>query len=392
MNIIQSGNISALTGATSINPKLSVGTYDVQFNRQTAQYELHHRPGFKLPDKVYGGQDNFSDRCLKTFKELGKGMAVLASGPKGCGKTLTAKKLGMDSGMPVLCLIEPMAGAQFTAFLTDIPNPCVIFIDEFEKLYKDVDDRNSFLTLLDGASDNKHLFVLTSNDPDIGEFFANRPGRVRYHRQYDEFDQSILMEMIADKMKKGRIRTAVEKFIERVGSVSPDVLTSLISECQIHNEPPEKFMDFFNISTELGGTYDVTIKIQGYRLKKNVPPDKVEEAVNFKDEERSSDLETARYYHSEGEAWCDKVDETWTSTFCRPFRTRNQKRNGRDGGIEVDINYAKQSGGRDTNYRNFEFMQHQIKKMSREHGQIFIELHDGRSFHFTKTAGGRQAF
>ena len=101
MKVLQDGRQFSLTQADSINPRLPVGTYDINANPQKGFY-LASRPNFVMPEKIYGGHDKFATRVLKTFNALNKGMAALLSGPKGCGKTLTAKKIAIDSQLPLL--------------------------------------------------------------------------------------------------------------------------------------------------------------------------------------------------------------------------------------------------------------------------------------------------
>jgi len=378
MNIIQQGNISTLTSAVRIDATLPTGTYDVQFDSMRGIYELHHRPGFRMPTKIYGGVDTFSTRVLKTFRALGKGMAVLASGPKGCGKTLTAKRIALESEMPVICVATPYFGSGFNAFLTDIPNACVVFIDEFEKLYNEENARNSFLSLLDGASDNKHLFILTSNEAEIGRYFSNRPGRVRYHRKYEEMPMAVLHEMIEDMMEEGWLRDAVVKMIEEYGSISPDALTSLITECLIHGEPPEEFLSYFNIQTELSGYYSVVIKRVTKMPKTGLTKATFEKVKRYLERVEQYGEEYAAISHPEGLANCNDSIKEWSAEYTRPFSKRA-------GEMEVNINYATSGVGK--SFRSFNFRQHEIESMRRYAGNIEIKLHSGDTYLFTPVAG-----
>ena len=377
MNLIHQGNITCLTGASAIHAKLPVKTYDVQIDGRTGEYQLHHRPQFDMPEKIYGDNDSFAARCITTFHHLSKGMAVLLSGPKGCGKTLTAKRIALDSNMPVLCISNAFAGMGFTSFLTELPTKCVIFIDEFEKTYNDKDLRNSFLTLLDGASDNKHLFVLTSNSAQIGEYFTNRPGRVRYHKKYTELSISVLKDIIDDKMPKGPLRKAVHAMVEETGSISPDALISVIQECLIHNEPPDSFKSFFNICTELSGAYDVKIKTTGFRPKPKLTKMKLEQAKAFIQNVHEDGVYYARAYYGEGEKHCDEVDEMWMAKHCRPFEDKEMKN-----GIAANIWFAE--SGTSTKSRRFQFGSHEVNGVKREEGVIIVELKNGATYFFEK--------
>lgn len=380
MNTITHGNITKLTEADSIDAGLRTGTYDIQQD-QFGNYELHHRPPFRLPEKIYGGHDGFSTRCLKTFRELGKGMAVLLSGNKGSGKTLTAKRMAMESGMPVLTVGAPYSGVAFNAFLTDIPCPVMVLIDEFEKLYDRGENRNNFLSLLDGASDNKHLFILTSNDPNIGEYFSNRPGRVRYHRKYSETDSRMLQEMIRDMMPEGKLREALEALVKDVGDISPDSLVCLVQECLIHQEIPAEFLSFFNIETELGGFYDVTIRCIGYVPMPKLSKARKDLAMQFLENFRENGLEYAATYYEEGMACCQPVEEIWHARRSMPFERGCKIQNGQ---FQAQVNWAERDNSKQT--RNFCIAPHQVKDLRRSGGIIHVTTKDGKEFAFVKSA------
>ena len=381
MNTIHEGNITKLTSASAINRELRAQTYDI--NVTMAGFELHHRRPFQMPEKIYGGYDTFALRVLKTFSQLKKGMAVLLSGPKGSGKTLTAKQIAIMSEMPVLCITSQLTGSNFNAFLTEIPNPCVIFIDEFEKVYNDRESRNWFLSLLDGASDNKHLFVMTSNSDDIGEYFANRPGRVRYHKKYTSLDDKILMEMIDDNMPQGRLKKAVVKLIQEKGGLSPDALMSLITECMMHNEVPADFMEYFNIQTELTGWYDVIIDTKGLRPKPKITKKQLEQAESYIQAFNDESLAYARSYYSEGEKYTVEVNEQYSAKMTKPFKGTQHQSN--PGDLFVEVNFAEKANSTKQT-RRFNILHREVKSMKFDNGIIVLETKNNQVFRFQKTS------
>lgn len=381
MNTIHEGNITKLTPANAINPTLKAQTYDVVATM--TGFELHHRRPFQMPAKIYGGYDTFAVRALKTFSKLNKGMAVLLSGPKGSGKTLTAKQIANMSEMPVLCITSQLTGMGFNAFLTEIPNQCVIFIDEFEKVYSERESRNWFLSLLDGASDNKHLFVMTSNSDDIGEYFANRPGRVRYHKKYQNLDDKILMEMIDDNMPKGKLKDAVVKLIKEKGGLSPDALMSLISECMIHNEVPAQFMEYFNIQTELTGWYDVSIETKGLRPKPKLNKKQLEDAECFINAFNEDGIGYAKSYYSSGERYTTEVNEQYFCKMTKPFR--GSQNTNQPGDCFVEINFAEKANST-KNTRRFTVYHRDVKSMKFDNGIIVLETKSNQVFRFQKTS------
>ena len=384
MKVLRSANDLRLTHATSIEPLLAQGIYDLQVDNHG--YYLHSRPGFDLPEKIYGGHDTFADRALLTFakkREKNQGMAILLSGPKGCGKTLTAKHIAMNAGLPVICLQAGFHGPDFLSWLTELPNPCVIFIDEFEKVYDSTDARNFFLGLLDGASSNRHMFLLTSNAAQIGEYFINRPGRIRYHRRYEELPFAVLQEMINDKVPEDKvvIRAALEKLISELGTISPDSLTCLIEECLMHDDVPDNFMDYFNVEDDLGGSYSVEIETRGYLIKPGLNDSDKYDAKEFINTVNSEGEAYAKRHYGDGLKHCTERIEQWSAKYCMPFQ-RAYDPAGQSGGYWVSINWADRPGS--TSTRQFRFTERDVLKFDRRGDQVYIELRDGTKLNMNK--------
>lgn len=107
---------------------------------------------------------------------------LLLWGPPGCGKTLTAKYLAQQLGLPLgilrlsatvsLYLGETAARVQ-QAFDAATLSPMVLFLDEVDAIAKDRDDGNdvgelkrvvnSLLQAIDGFQDERSLLVAASN-------------------------------------------------------------------------------------------------------------------------------------------------------------------------------------------------------------------------------------
>lgn len=393
MNIITAGGISKLTGAERIDNSLPTATYDLQVDPRTGELVLHRRPPFSMPEKIYGGCDAFADRVLDTFKKYPKGMAVLLSGPKGSGKTLTAKRISNAADMPVICVGAAFGGPQFVELLTEIPNKAVIFIDEFEKIYHEEDARNSFLSILDGAADNKHLFLLTSNKEYIGEYFANRAGRVRYHRRYGSLPKDILYAMVDDKMDPDTAANkAVKELIDDMGDISPDALSSIITECIMHNEVPSDFMDFFNVEDEPNGYYTAEIEATAYRIRsgQKLTKEQIQEAQNFIDEYAEYGYDYAHEAYPQGERMCETIKDKWihecTKAIQRKFDTTKSA-----GGYFLNISCADKVGN-GKKYRSFGYREQDIASVNKKNGIVTVEAKDGTIIKLTPTKAPRYAY
>ena len=314
-NYIQNGKNVRVAFVDNITSNLLPGNYSIEFS-QMSGYSLNTREDFTMPPKIYGGS-LFPERVLDTFTKLGRGMSVLLSGPKGTGKTVEAKKICMLSNMPAILITDGYSGPEFKEFIESIKTPSVVFIDEFEKVYRD-DGRNEFLSIMDGVAKSRHLFVLTSNEENIGEFFTNRPGRVRYHKRYEFASDEIINEVVEDKLINKDYKAEVVQVLNKLGQCSIDSITSLIEECNIHNESPKSFIDFFNVEIDRPDYYSLKLLFKALVPKVGLSAGDLEIARALCEKVLSNVSCGKNYQHideSKAEALCDCVNVVQTATY-----------------------------------------------------------------------------
>lgn len=267
------GNTSRLFHAQSIAPVLPAAYY-VLCASQNGLY-LDHSSAPSLPPKVYGDYDQRARRTLKSFLSRPRSMGVMSSGRPGTGKTVLAKVIcqhAIAASLPVIIIRQPFAGSIMNSFLEDLPTRCVFFVDEIEKIYNDKGARNWLLTVLDGTVLSRHLWVATCNDPNIGEAFRNRPGRIRYHWRFTGMDPELVKGIIHDNLQDTAAREAVHRVALRINDLTPDILMSIIEEVVIHQDLPKDFIGFFNVNDELPSLFNVT----GHITRKTLDTEKLE--------------------------------------------------------------------------------------------------------------------
>lgn len=317
MKVIETGGRVRIIQADKIGEKLDVGNYAVGFS-QNEGFFLNKREPFDLPSKIYGCT-TFPDRIMKTFNARKRGMGVLLSGPKGTGKTVEAKITCNSSNMPCIFITDGFTGSNFSEFLDSIKTPSVIYIDEFEKVYADNDDRNFFLSVMDGTNSSRHLFLLTSNEERIGEYFESRPGRVRYHKKYDFLDDEMILSIIEDRLQHKQLTEKVRATLLKISSLSVDSAVSIIDECNIHNETPDKFVEFFNVKSTRESFYDLELRTTIWKPRQGLDEIKIMRAnqliSNYERNyfgEDDHDFETMS-------GLAEKREVTFTAHFSDPF-------------------------------------------------------------------------
>ena len=186
--------------AIDLRPSLPVGTYTIKKDMQGLF--LEQIDDFTMPAKMYGNVVSQSGRILNTFEQRPATTGILLVGEKGSGKSLLAKNLCIEAARrnyPTIVVNAPFVGEEFNQLLQLIEQPCIILFDEFEKTYRDNNDQEAILTLLDGIYSSKKLFIFTSNDKyRINEHMRNRPGRIFYMLEYEGLTKEFIEEYCND--------------------------------------------------------------------------------------------------------------------------------------------------------------------------------------------------
>jgi len=197
----------------------------------------------------------------EVYTKLGAKMprGVLLSGPPGCGKTLLARALASEAGLPlILC-----SGSEFVEMYVGVGAsrvrevfkeakkiaPCIIFIDEIDSIGRarggsanqasaEQDQTiNQLLTEMDGFEKRTGILVIAAtNRPDILDEALTRPGR--FDRQITitpptaEGRQEILEVHLRDKPLATDVST--EQLARITRSFSGAELANLCNEAAIH--------------------------------------------------------------------------------------------------------------------------------------------------------------
>ena len=249
-NVVQASGIPMTKG-------LKKGVYSLKYNDMMGFY-LHEDEPFTFPAKMYGDDDVIIKRAIKKFNSIERNLGVLLTGLKGSGKTVTAKKLCVESGLPVIIIPQCYAGPAFIEFMT---NPdlgsCVVFIDEFEKLYYgDSGDRqleqgsDDMLRILDGPYTTHNLFVFTTNTDRINECLINRPSRIFYRKNYGSLGGKLVREVAEDMLENKSYLEDLIYACSMIPFVSFDILTSIIKESNLFDEKPSECVKYMNLVSE----------------------------------------------------------------------------------------------------------------------------------------------
>jgi len=207
---------------------------------------------FEFSYKLYGVERPLIDRIKRTYANSKDNLGVLFNGMKGTGKTVTAKVLCNELHLPVLIIDNDMD--DLVQFLSSIQQDIVVFIDEYEKIFKDKSSK--LLTIMDGVHSNgyRRIFILTTNDLNVSPNILQRPSRIRYLKTFSDMAPAVIEEVVDDMLENKAYRDDIIDFVSSLEIITMDIVKAVIQEVNIHDEPPAAFAGVFNVRRETGRT------------------------------------------------------------------------------------------------------------------------------------------
>ena len=210
MKVINTGNTFRIfDDSLRTYEQFPVNSYIVRFDKMTGFYlEAYTAPEIN-EEKIYGVHDQKVNKVLRSFEAFNRNLGVILSGNKGIGKSLFAKMLSikaLEKGYPLIVVDKFIPG--IAAYLESINQEVVVLFDEFDKTFGEVKvsenqatPQSSMLSLFDGVSGGKKLFVVTCNKLEsLNAYLVNRPGRFHYHFRFEYPSADEVREYLTDKL------------------------------------------------------------------------------------------------------------------------------------------------------------------------------------------------
>ena len=258
--------------------KLEPAVYELEPN----MFGFHLTPlseKFDFPYKIYGLETDLVKRVLKYYFKTDSGnLGILLNGVKGTGKTVTSKILCNSLNLPVIVVPRHMENAH--TFINAIPQDVVVFVDEYEKIYK---ESNELLTIMDGAlnAPYRRVFLMTTNNLYVDTNLIDRPSRVRYLKTFGNLSPDVVEEIVDDLLINKKFKDDCITFASTLEIITVDIVKSIINEINIQEESPLNFKNIFNASTRKG-KYKLFIDVNG-QLEPFMKGVKISPRINFGD-------------------------------------------------------------------------------------------------------------
>lgn len=187
--VVSGGQFRLYGDSVQTFDRLPVATYAIDFSKMTGYSLRQVAPLAPGKETVYGSHVQRVDRIVRSYEAMDRSLGVILSGDKGMGKSLMLRMLAEQAReqleLPTILVQHSTPG--LASFLDDLGEVAVVF-DEFEKVFAsngEDEAQTQFLSLFDGLSVTKRLYVLSVNDlGHVNEFMLNRPGRFHYHMRF----------------------------------------------------------------------------------------------------------------------------------------------------------------------------------------------------------------
>lgn len=159
--------------------------------------------------KIYGVHTEKVFKVLDSFEKVNRNLGVILSGDKGIGKSLFAKLLAIEAmkkGIPLIVVDTYVPG--IASYIECIEQDVMVLFDEFDKTFGEVKSKDGdaspqshLLSLFDGLSGGKKLFVITCNElKKLNDYLINRPGRFHYHFRFEYPSADEIRDYLYDKL------------------------------------------------------------------------------------------------------------------------------------------------------------------------------------------------
>ncbi len=246
--------------------QLPVKTYAVCFSKMKGFFLVEHND-LSVNEKIYGVHMEKVNKVINAFPKFDRSLGVILSGDKGMGKSVFAKLLAnkaISNGIPVIIVDKYVPG--IAGYIETIEQEVMILFDEFDKTFKESDEENAnrqdeLLSLFDGVSTGKKLFVVTCNEIYcLSDYLINRPGRFHYHFRFKYPNNDEIREYLQDKLDEQYWEQidSVIAFANRV-PINYDCLRAITFEINTGAEFGDAIQDL-NIVNVCSENYNISIR------------------------------------------------------------------------------------------------------------------------------------
>ncbi len=215
-----------------------------------------------VPDAVKNELQRFCS-CVEHYNRHRLGLRFLLCGEPGTGKTKSVRAIiNACLGKATVLYIQGEIIFKKLFKFAELLQPCIICLDDFDLIVGSRDNRFSprslgaFLQELDGFRKNDIFILATTNDKELIDKAASRPGRFDLVIDFSRLDKNNYFDLIQTNCIDERVLSVFDdKFMNelRKKRVTGAFITNLIKQLEIKNQinPDEDLQTYANNLIEL---------------------------------------------------------------------------------------------------------------------------------------------
>ena len=291
--------------------KMGGGSGSMMFNmgKSNAKVYVQSSEGIKFSDVA--GEDEAKENLAEIvdylhnpgkYQEIGASMpkGILLVGPPGTGKTMLAKAVAGEAGVPFFS----MSGSEFVEMFVGMgaskvrdlfkqakeKAPCIVFIDEIDAIGKKRDGQmggndereqtlNQLLTEMDGFEGNTGVIILAAtNRPESLDPALTRPGRFDRRVPVELPDLKGREDILRVHAKKIKIADSVDfnKVARMASGASGAELANIVNEAALR-----AVRDGRRYATQADLEESIEVVIAGYQKKNAIMTDREKLIVSY---------------------------------------------------------------------------------------------------------------
>lgn len=232
--------------------------YDLAWNDMRDEVIFKENGELNLPKKVYQSEADiiFKKRVLTYYNTTSnQNTGIMLAGTKGTGKTVMAKVLAKESGLPIIIVDPKFPERRLVTFFKQFNTPVCVLFDEIEKNFR----TDWMLDFLDGVEKTaKKLVLMTCNELNkVSEYIQDRCSRLRYLRKYTTEDNLVFLPMLVDDFNIKNKEEVIKFCTEKIQLLSMDNICSFLTEVKLledDNVTLDDIINIMNISTNASST------------------------------------------------------------------------------------------------------------------------------------------